>query len=70
MYIITYSLDIIKKKGITTFIIRIQVFTIVDEAIEKFQFLDFEAQKTDGRQVQSRYIGTSARAKWPTFLPS
>ena len=28
------------------------------------------AQKTEGPRAYSRYIGSSARAEWPTFLPS
>ena len=30
----------------------------------------FTARKTEGPQAYSRYIGSSARAEWPTFLPS
>ena len=28
------------------------------------------SQKTEGPRAYSRYIGRSARAEWPTFLPS
>ena len=29
-----------------------------------------QAQKTEGQQAYARYMGSSARAEWPTFLPS